>query len=191
MNTTYQNVKSQTNGWKHVALLDEGKETIKPQNNVGKTAAQNLKEIDQIIPSLPAGKYFLAVRNSPAAKYTCFPFAINQSADQQLGDGQSADQYNLKLYEENVRLSVRVKELETLNKVLEEKYQTALITIEELEDELEESAGQMADGQGSLLDNILMAALPQILEKFGTPKPNATTNEGQGFTTETEPMQQY
>ena len=171
MNNSYTTSKASTNGWKHIALVDANKETIKPQNNVGKTAAQNLKEIDQIIESLPAGKYYLAVRNSPAAKYTYFPF---DTAQEQAALNDGAEQYNLKLYEENVRISVRVKELETLNKVLEEKLETAHITIEELEDELEDA--NMSEGEASLLDQILMAAAPAIMEKFGTPKPSQHDN---------------
>jgi uncharacterized protein YidB (DUF937 family) len=63
-------------------------------------------------------------------------------------------------------VAVRNKELETLNGILEEKCAEYLQHIDDLEKELNEAGEQMGDSQSSVLETILMTALPQIMEKF-------------------------
>ncbi len=164
---TFTTAKANVKGWRYAALLDSDKEVIKPQNGNNKTAAQNVKEIEEILPSLPDGSYYLAVRNSPAAKFTLFQFKIG-SEPKPIADNSisTADQYNHDLYAENIRLAVRNKELETLNGILEEKCAEYLQHIDDLEKELTEAGEQMGDGQSSVLETILMTALPQIMDKF-------------------------
>jgi len=177
---TFATAKTNVKGWRYCALLDNDKEVVKPANGNNKTAAQSVKEIEDIINSLPNGQYYLAVRNSPAAKYTHFPFIIGKAQGSNLADehATSADQYNTDLYAENVRLAVRNKELETLNKILEEKNAEYLQTIDELEQELADSAEtQMAEPQSSVLETILMTALPTIMEKITANAPEGTVDE--------------
>jgi len=177
---TFTTAKANVKGWRYAALLDADKEVIKPQNGNNKTAAQNVKEIEEILPSLPDGSYYLAVRNSPAAKFTLFQFQIG-SEPKPIADNviSTADQYNHDLYAENIRLAVRNKELETLNGILEEKCAEYLQHIDDLEKELSEAGEQMGEGQSSVLETIIMTALPQIMDKFTSDGIEERVNEVQ------------
>lgn len=177
---TFASARKNVDGWRFCALVDSDKELVKPANGTNKTAAANVKEMEKIIDSLPTGTYYLGVRNSPAAKYTYFPFEVGTRSSQQLGDSAApskAEDYNLKLYAENVELAVRNKELETLNKILEEKCAEYITTIDELEQELQDHSEQLSEGgQGSVMETIIMTALPQILEKINANGPKEGTD---------------
>lgn len=174
----FADARKNVKGWRFCALMDSDKELVKPANGNNKTALQNVQEMEEIINSLPDGTYYLAVRNSPAAKFTYFPFDIGSQKEEpaQLGSSHSAEAYNTDLYAENVRLAVRNKELETLNRILEEKNAEYLQTIDDLENELHESAEQLGEPQGSVMETILMTALPQILEKIQSNEPKTAAD---------------
>jgi hypothetical protein len=164
----FNSAKGNVNGWRFCALMDAQKETVKPANGNNKTAQKNVDEMEQIINSLPSGTYYLAVRNSPAAKWTYFPFDIGEDKPvKNLSESFDPSSYNHDLYAKNVELAVRNKELETLNKILEDKCAEYLSTIDELEREISESDPEQMSGSGSsVLETVLLSALPQILEKF-------------------------
>ena len=164
----FAEAKKNVSGWRFCALMDSDKEVVKPQNGNNKTAAQNVKEMEQIIDSLPSGTYYLGVRNSPAAKWTYFPFEIGaEKTHPGINDGFDVNSYNSNLYAENVQLAVRNKELETLNKILEDKCSEYLQTIDDLEREIQDvEPEQLGAANPSLLETMLMSALPQILDKF-------------------------
>lgn len=163
----YGSAKANTKGWKQIALLDGGKEVLKPFNNFQKSPEEHLTEIDQIIHSLPDGTYYLAVKNSPRAKPTLFTFQQGAATAVNLSAGYAP---NENLYRENLTLSVRNKELETLNEIQSKKISELLETIAELEDELEAADSvQGMDGppQMSILETIAVQAAPALLQKLG------------------------
>jgi len=176
----YQEAKRNTGGFKMISLLDADQEQIKPFNNFNSAPDKQLKEIDELIKSLPEGKYYLAMRTSPRAKVQTIPFNIGSPAPTAK---PIADNFNSELHAENLRLAVRNRELETLNEIQEEKIQELIKQNADLLDELEEieSAAESLE-QGttppSIWESLLLSAAPGIIQKLGlndaAPQPPGT-----------------
>lgn len=164
---TFGEAKKQAAAWKMIALLDTDKEALKPFNNYNKEPRQQLKEIEEIIPSLPDGKYFLAVKSSPRSKEQLHAFQVGATPAPMADSHTASDE----LHRENLRLAVRNKELETLNEIQEQKIQELIRTNADLEDELEaieESAQALAEpATPSMWETMAATAMPLLLEKFG------------------------
>ena len=176
---TFEEAKAKAKQWDQVSLLDKNKSAIVNYNPNKDDKAARLKEIGELLHTLDAGKYYLGVRKSVRSSPVFFEFVHGDYNEVEVISAADSYREELNVRLENERLKI---ENEALREKVKELNQ--LVTDLELELEDDEFDENYQDDQNlganmplwqAVLAEQLLPRLPQILDKFLTPK--APTNE--------------